>query len=81
MIDVAEEEVMDWSIPIPCELIPRDTIPPICIEAAVRKICELCEEIEDTLPDDIPSLEVVSYVSPGETGFAYHHVFHHEWED
>ena len=56
MIDVPQKEVMNWTIPVPCELIPRNTVPPVRVESTVRKICELGEEIQNALPNDIPSL-------------------------
>jgi hypothetical protein len=53
---VAKEEVMDWPVPITGKLVPGDAVPPVCVEPTIRKVGEFCEKIEDTLPDDIPTL-------------------------
>jgi hypothetical protein len=58
MVDVAKEEVVDWSVPIAGELIPRNAVPPICVKATVREVGEFCEKVQNTFPDNIPSLEV-----------------------
>ena len=42
MIDVAKEEIVDWSVPIAGELVPGDAVPPVRIEPAVREIGEFC---------------------------------------
>ena len=60
VVDVAQEEVVHRSIPIPCELVPGDAIPPVCVETAVREVGDLGEEIEDTFPDHVPGLDFVS---------------------
>ena len=39
------------TIPIPRELIPRDAIPPIRVEAAVGEVGELGKNVKHTLPD------------------------------
>ena len=56
MVDVAKEEVMDWPVPIAGKLVPGDAVPPVCVEPTIRKVGEFCDKIEDTLPDDIPTL-------------------------
>ena len=40
MVDVAEEEIVDWAVPIASKLIPGNAVPPICIEATIREIGE-----------------------------------------
>jgi hypothetical protein len=56
VVDVAEEEVVNWTVPIACELIPRYTVPPVCIEPTIREVGEFCKKVQDTLPDNVPSL-------------------------
>jgi len=51
---------VDRAIPIPRELVPGDAIPPICVEAPIRKVGEFGQKVQDTLPDYIPSLQYVS---------------------
>lgn len=53
---MAEEEIVHRSVPIAGELVPGDAVPPICVESAVGEVGEFREEIENTLPDDIPAL-------------------------
>jgi hypothetical protein len=31
MIDMTEEEIVDWSIPVPGELVPGHTVPPVAL--------------------------------------------------
>ena len=81
MVDVAEEKVVDWSVPIAGELVPGDAVPPVCIEATVRKVSDLREEIQDTFPDNVPSLGIVSIIRCILMSSTYHHVLHHKWED
>lgn len=56
MVDVAEEEVMYWPIPVPRELVPGDGIPPVCVEAPVREIGDFGQKVEDAFPDHVPRL-------------------------
>lgn len=45
MVDMTQKEVVHWSVPVPCELVPGDAVPPVCVEATVREIGDFCEEI------------------------------------
>lgn len=56
MVDVAEEEVVDWTVPVACELVPGDGVPPVGVEAAVGEEGELREDVEDAFPDYVPGL-------------------------
>ena len=46
MIDVAQEEVVYRPVPVASELIPRDRVPPVGIEASIGEAGELSEEVE-----------------------------------
>lgn len=45
MVDMSEEKVVNWSVPVASELIPGYAIPPVCVESTIRKIREFGEEI------------------------------------
>jgi hypothetical protein len=53
---MAQEEVVDGSVPVSCKLIPGHRIPPVGIETPIRKVGEFGQEIEDAFPNDIPTL-------------------------
>ena len=49
---MAEEKVVDWSVPITSELVPGDTIPPVCIKSLnsivkTKSIVELGGNLRD----------------------------------
>jgi hypothetical protein len=78
---MAKEKVVHWSVPVACKLIPGDAVPPVCVEAAIREIGEFRQEIEDTFPDDIPTLPGVLAKFTCLQEVTYHHIFHHKWKD
>lgn len=45
MVDMSEEEVVNWPVPVASKLIPGDAIPPVCVKSTIRKIREFGEEI------------------------------------
>jgi hypothetical protein len=54
MIDVSKQERVYWAVPVPGKLVPRDTVPPIRIKASIGEVSELGQNVEHTLPDEIP---------------------------
>lgn len=42
MVDMAKEEIMDWSIPVSCELVPGYTVPPVALRS-----CYLSSMLEE----------------------------------
>jgi hypothetical protein len=65
MVNMSQQKVVDRTIPVASKLVPGHAIPPVGVKSAVSEISKFSEEVEDTLPDDIPS----------------HHVFHHKREN
>lgn len=53
MVDVTKKEVVDWTVPVACELIPAYAVPPVRVEAAVGEVGEFCQEVEDAFPDSV----------------------------
>lgn len=58
MVDVPQEEVVHWAVPVACELVPGDGVPPVGVEAAVGEVGEFGEDVEDAFPDYVPCLSI-----------------------
>jgi len=54
VVNVAKEEIVHRSVPVSCPLIPRNAIPPIAVKTTVGEATDFGEDIEQTLPDNIP---------------------------
>lgn len=50
---------MDRPVPVACVLIKADAVPPVAVEATVRKLRDLGKDIEKTLPNDVPGKELL----------------------
>jgi len=54
MVDMPEEEIVNWSIPVPGELVPGHTIPPVALysdqslDGAIRRASGECNAKELT---------------------------------
>ena len=75
---------MNRSIPIPGKLVPRDTVPPVCVEPAIREVGDFCQKIQDTFPNHIPRLLACQQCSihiSCSAHLTHHHVFHHKWKN
>ena len=59
VVDVAEQEVVDGAVPVARVLVPRDAVPPVAVEAAVGEEGEFGEDVEQTLPDDVPGQQLL----------------------
>jgi len=46
VVDVAEQKVVHWSVPIASVLVPGDTVPPVAVEAAVSEASDFGEHVE-----------------------------------
>ena len=54
MVDMAQEEIVHWSVPVAGVLVETHTIPPRTVEPAVGEARDLSEDIEKTFPDYVP---------------------------
>ena len=52
---------MHGLVPLSRKLFPRDGIPPVFIEATVRKPRQLREAIADTFEDDVEDEQIVDH--------------------
>lgn len=57
---MSQEEVVHRSVPVACELVPGDRVPPVGVEASVGEVGDFGEEVEDAFPDYVPGLWFVS---------------------
>ena len=52
---------MHGLIPFACKFVPCNGVPPVRVEASVRKAGELCKSIANALEDDVEDEEVVDH--------------------
>lgn len=56
VVNVSEEEIVNWAVPIASELIPGSRVPPRFVETSIGIAGQFGEEIEDAFPNNIPGL-------------------------